>query len=172
MNNLNTFYNSILNINNKDYEEKIKKIVLEEKRDLIARGLELDGFCKYLANQIECRIKEELSGVHVYRLDLNDFNLVDHTILIVEYMTNKELKRLLIDPSFTQFIKKDNANLIKLDKWPGNHLDDFTLSSLEKIGLVEINNISFNNYLNSFTNESIDFNLDDYLLENKIGKKI
>ena len=44
-------------------------------------------------------------------------------------MTNKKLKRLLIDPSFTQFIKKDNAYLIKLDKWPGNHLDDYLLEN-------------------------------------------
>lgn len=172
MNNLNMFYNSILNINGKDYEDEIKKIVLEEREDLKTRVIQLDGFCKYLANQIEYRIKEELSGIHVYKIDLNDFGLVDHTILIAEYMTNNKIKRLLIDPSYVQFIKKDGAQLVTLNKWPGDNIDEKTIFNKIKYGLVKINHLSFNSYLNSFTDNKVNIDLENYLLESKISKII
>lgn len=173
MDNISEFYNSILNINGKDKEEEIKRIVREEKEDLSGRTDELNGFCKYLANQIKCRINEEMSGVHAYQIDLNDFNLVDHTIIIVEYMTNSRMKRLLIDPSFIQFVKKENTELVKLDKWPSDIIDKNTMINLLKHGVVEVNNLSFNNYLESFSGGVIiNFNLDEYLLESRIGKKI
>lgn len=171
MNDLNMFYNTILNINDKDYEEEIRKIVLEERTDLLTRVKKLDGYCKYLANQIEYRIKEEIGGIHIYRIDLRDFNLIDHTILIAEYMFNKEMKKLLIDPSFSQFVKKRQAHLIKLEKWPGDIIDENTIFNQIKYGVVKINDLSFNNYLNSFREESIDINLDEYLLDSKINKK-
>lgn len=125
-----------------------------------------------MANQIKYRINQEVLGVHIYKIDLNDFGLVDHTILIAEYMANSQMKRLLIDPSFIQFVKKDNTHLIKLDKWPGDNIDGNTLSNLVEYGVVEIDNLSFKNYLDSFAGVSVKFNLEDYLLENRIGKKI
>ena len=171
MNDLNEFYNSILNINNKDYFEEIKRIVIEERTEVNTMVDQLDGFCKYLANQIEYRIKKEIPGVHTYKINLNDLVFVDHTILIVEYMTNSQMKRLLIDPSFTQFIKKNNAQLIKLSQWPGDKIDESLMTNLVKYGLVEIDNLSFQNYLNSFVETHVKFDLEDYLLENKIRKK-
>jgi len=70
MDNISEFYNSILNINGKDKEEEIKRIVREEKEDLSGRTDELDGFSKYLANQIKCRINEEKSLI---KLDENTY---------------------------------------------------------------------------------------------------
>lgn len=172
MDDLSDFYNSILNINGKDKEDEIRRVVLEEKEDLSRRTDELDGFCKYLANQIECRINEEISGVHTYNINLNDFDLVDHTILIIEYMTNSRMKRLLIDPSFIQFVKKENAELVRLNHWPSDFIDKNTLTSLIEYGVVEIDNSSFKNYLHSFSGGVSDFNLDDYLLETRIGKRL
>ena len=172
MNDLDKFYNSILNINNKDHYEEIKDIVLEEREDLSTRVDQLDGFCKYLANQIEYRIRQEIPGVHTYKIDLNDLVFVDHTILIIEYMSNLQMKRLLVDPTFIQFVKKDNAQLIKLNKWPGDNVNKNILLNLVKYGLSEVDNLSFQSYLNAFSETSIKFNLEDYLLENKIGKKL
>lgn len=171
MNDLNEFYNSILNINNKDYFEEIKRIVIEERTEVNTMVDQLDGFCKYFANQIEYRKKKEIPGVHTYKINLNDLVFVDHTILIVEYMTNSQMKRLLIDPSFTQFIKKNNAQLIKLSQWPGDKIDESLMTNLVKYGLVEIDNLSFQNFLNSFVETHVKFDLEDYLLENKIRKK-
>lgn len=172
MDDLKDFYNSILHINRKDFENEIKKIVKEETEDLISKSNELDGFCRYLANQIECRINEEIGGVDIHTIDLKDFGLVDHTILIIEYMTNSKMKRLLVDPSFTQFVKKDNSQLLKLESWPSVIIDKNILSNLLKYGVVEIDNALFNNYLNSFGGKITNFSLDDYLLESRIGKKI
>lgn len=172
MNDLDKFYNSILNINNKDHYEEIKDIVLEEREDLSTRVDQLDGFCKYLANQIEYRIRQEIPGVHTYKIDLNDLVFVDHTILIIEYMSNLQMKRLLVDPTFIQFVKKDNAQLIKLNKWPGDNVNKNILLNLVKYGLSEVDNLSFQSYLNAFSETSIKFNLEYYLLENKIGKKL
>ncbi len=81
-----SFYNQILNIDKKDKTEKIKNIVLEEKQKLGNQVDNLDGFCKYIANQIKFQISTTLSGVHVYDLDLEELVGVDHVALIVEYM--------------------------------------------------------------------------------------
>lgn len=172
MSELNNFYNSILNINNKNQKEEIIRIVLEERKDLSNHVNQLDGFCKYLANQIACRINREISGVHTYEIDLNDLVSVDHTILIAEYMSDFQMKRLLIDPSISQFVKKANTQLVKLNKWPGDEIDKNILFDLIKYGVVEVDNLSFQNYLDSFTELNIKIDLEDYLLQNKIGKKL
>ncbi len=169
MNSLYDFYNSILNIEGKDKEADIKAIVFDEREKLADKVLEFDGFCKYLANQIEYRIVQDISGVHTYKIDLNDLVYVDHTILIAEYMTNSNMKRLLINPSFSQFVRKDNSNLVKLVEWPGDKIDRNLLSNLLTSGVVEVNNDSFKNYLNSFGRVDDNFSLDNYLLEGKIG---
>lgn len=169
MSSLYDFYNSILNIGNKDKELDIKRIALDEREKLTDKVLELDGFCKYLANQVEYRIGQEISGVHTYKIDLSELVFVDHTILIAEYMANSNMKRLLIDPSFSQFVRKDNSSLIKLDEWPGDKIDKGLLFNLLNSGVVEVNNNSFKNYLDSFGYVNDNFNLDDYLLESKIG---
>lgn len=165
MSNLYDFYNSILNIEDKDKESEIKAIVLDERKKLTDKVFSLDGFCKYLANQIEYRIVQEVSFVHTYKIDLRDLVSVDHTILIAEYMTNSNMKRLLIDPSFSQFVRKDNSSLVKLGEWPGDKIDNYLLSNLLTSGVVEVNNDSFR----KFGNVDNNFDLYNYLLESKIG---
>lgn len=171
MKELEKFYQSILNIGNKDHMTEIKRIVIEERALLNDKGLELDGLCKYIANQIECRIKEEIPGVHINKIDLRDFNLVDHTILIVEYKKDSEMCRLLVDPTFTQFVRKENTELIKLDSWPGDKINKSTLSSLVSDGLVEVDNATFQNYLDSFSEVSVSVDLDEYLLKERIDNR-
>ena len=92
---LESFYNSILNIGNKDKYNDIVKIVKEEKARLLENTDSLDGFCKYLANQIKYEIKTNLSGVWVNSIDLNELVQVDHVVLLAEYHNNDDMKKEL-----------------------------------------------------------------------------
>ena len=58
MENINDFYNSILNIRDVDYSDKIKSIVLQEKRKLESKITDTTGFCKYIASQIENKLRD------------------------------------------------------------------------------------------------------------------
>lgn len=164
MTDINSFYNSILNINRKDRKEEIKGIVLEEKSKLIDQVERMDGFCKYIANQIKYQISTSLSGVHVYYLNLEELVGVDHVALIAEYMKSDNLIRLLIDPTFIQFVRKEDSKLIQLDAWPSDKIDDKDLIyDLIDSGVSLIDNDRFKQYVNSFSNVCFEYNLDDYL---------
>lgn len=169
MSDLNDFYNSILNIDTRNKDSNIKKIVLEEKEKVLQEVKSLEGFCKYLANQIEYRLKKEVPGIHVYSIDFDELIGLNHTILIAEYKKNTNMKRLLIDPSFSQFVKKDNNTLINLEEWPSDRINKQTLEELLNNGLIEINNEIFRDYLNSFGLNNLNFDLDKDILESKIG---
>ena len=160
---LDSFYNSILNIGNKDKYNDIVKIVKKEKTKLLESAASLDGFCKYLANQIEYEIKTNLSGVWVSSIDLNELVQVDHVVLLAEYRNNNEMKRLLIDPTFSQFTKSRDKKLVGLTSWPSENLDVNFRDKLLTDGVVEVDDTSFNRYLDSFGNHYQDINLDSYL---------
>ena len=130
-----SFYNSILNIGNTS-KEVIIKIVLEEKKKLEDKTSNLDGFCKYIANQIDVRLKE--LNIKTYKIDLKNIVDVDHVVLIAEYKVNDQIKRLLIDPTFSQFQKSENKILVKLDKWPSDKLDSSILNPLLENGAIVI----------------------------------
>ena len=156
-----SFYNSILNIGNTS-KEVITKIVLEEKKKLEDKTSNLDGFCKYIANQIDVRLKE--LNIKTYKIDLKNIVDVDHVVLIAEYKVNDQIKRLLIDPTFSQFQKSENKILVKLDKWPSDKLDSSILNPLLENGVIDIDNNIFNKYINAFSNNLISINLDEYLI--------
>ena len=101
--------NSILNIRSVDYKDDIYEIVSDEMNNLNAQVDDVSGFCKYIANNIEVRLKE--LGIKTYNIDLNDIG-VDHVFLICEYR-NKKMMRFLIDPTFEQFTRRDNKLLVK-----------------------------------------------------------
>lgn len=166
---LDNFYNSILNIVDKDRFDEIKRIVIEEREKVLKEVHDVLGLCKYLANVIEVNIHNNLSGVWVNKLDLNDLFLVDHVVLIVEYKYNNAIKRLLIDPTFMQFVKDDNQKLSKLNKWPSDLLDKEFVDTLLKDGLIEIDNISFNKYLRAFGYKD-ELDLNELLLKENLNK--
>ena len=167
---LESFYNSILNIGNKDKYNDIVKIVKEKKARLLENTDSLDGFCKYLANQIEYEIKTNLSGVWVNSIDLNELVQVDHVVLLAEYHNNDDMKRLLIDPTFSQFTKPSDKKLVGLASWPSENLDESFRDKLLTDGVVEVDDTSFNRYLDSFGNHYQDINLDRYLRDRKADK--
>lgn len=162
---VNFSYNSILHI---DKKEIIKNIVKKEKEKLLFKTQDLAGFCKYIANQIECELKEK--SITAYYIDLNEIVGIDHVFLIAEYMSDKILKRILIDPTISQFVKSEEKQLLKLQNWPSEKMDSEMLENLLKNGMVEIDNWLFNNYINSFNSVNQNINLDEYLLEKRLGK--
>ena len=169
MSELHNFYQSLLNLRQKDETERIKEIVLEEKQKLTNQTTDLTGFCKYIASQIEYRLNQ--LNIHTYWIDLKDIIQVDHVILIAEYMTNNKLKRILIDPTYNQFTKNSNYKLVKLKEWPSEKLDSNILNSLLTEGIIEIDDNKFINYINSFTDKNLHISLDSYLMTERIGKK-
>ena len=152
MNDISDFYDSILNIGNIDKFEKIKEIVNIERKKLLNQVNELDGFCKFIANQIECDIKENISGVKTTLIDLNDISNIDHVFLIAEYRFNNEIKKILIDPTFVQFTKQKNKALVNLKYWPSEKLDSNFVDILLKDGLIKVNEEDLKNYLRAFNN--------------------
>lgn len=163
--NLYDFYNSILNIGNSDKLDVIKKIVSEEKEKLLTHTDSLEGFCIYIASQIEDKLKQE--NITTYYIDLNELLNVDHVFLIAEYMADEKIKRILIDPTFEQFTKTDNRKLLKLDEWPSQKLDADFVNSLLESGYYLVDNDKFNSYINAFSKEKLEFNLDEFLLEQR-----
>lgn len=168
MEELQKFYQSILNIRQKDVYDIIKTITLEESKIIHQQTKDLTGYCKYIAFQIESRLKKE--NINTYWIELNDIVNVDHVVLIAEYMLNNKLKRILIDPTFSQFTKDDKHQLVRLKEWPSEKIDKNLLNNLLTDGITEINNNTFNNYLNSFGSINYEICLDNYLLKQKIGK--
>lgn len=165
------YKNKLLNIRSIDHSQKIYDIVLEEKNNLLLRVDDISGFCKYIANQIEARLKEIC--VKTYLIDLYDIN-VDHVFLICEYRYQDEMVRYLIDPTYIQFTKDIGKKLIALEEWPSDKLDKRTLKELLSKGLVKLDNDIFNNYLNSFNYPINNIELDKYLFNirmDKISKK-
>lgn len=117
MNNIDDFYNSILNIRiqqNEKTKQLIKGITKNAVDEVKKVTPNLEGFCKFLASEIQEKLEQ--NGIKNYWIDLNDLVAVDHVVLIAEYRTNEGLKRFLIDPSFIQFTKQENKKLIKLDE--------------------------------------------------------
>lgn len=163
------FYNSILNISNADKKRIIKTIVFEEKEKLSLMVDDFTGFCKYITNQIQCRLENE--NINTYLIDLNNIVGVDHVFLIAEYKYNNNLIRYLIDPTYSQFTKDDSKQLVTLDFWPSTKLDDEILKNLLSNGLIEVDERLFNDYINSFSKQLIEIDFENYLFDLKFQKK-
>lgn len=162
--NLNDFYNSILNIGStKDYELDILSIVSNEVKELSKHTDSFDGFCKYLAEKIS--IKLNGLGIRNDIIDLNSVLNIDHVFIICEYMYKGNLKRFLIDPTYSQFTKKEGMSIVRFDVWPSEKLSKEILDDLLNKGMVQINSESFSNYLSSFRKNKVDVNLDEFLMK-------
>lgn len=162
----NDFYNSILHLSSTNIGD-IEQIIKTEKSKILDITQDLSGLCKYIANNIEIDLNK--IGVTTYYLDLNNIIDVDHVSLIAEYKNNNQINQILIDPTYQQFTKNDNK-LLKFKEWPSEKLDKNTLDSLLTKGYVSLNNEIFNNYLNSFTENKIQYNLEDFLLKDRLKK--
>lgn len=163
------FYNSILNINDIDKSQIVKTIVSEEKEKLSLMVDDFSGFCKYITNQIQCRLEEQ--NINTYLIDLNHIVEVDHVFLIAEYKYNNNLVRWLIDPTYSQFTNDNSKKLVTLDFWPSSKLDNKILEKLLSDGLIKVDEQLFNNYINSFSRQLIKIDFENYLFDLKFQKK-
>lgn len=164
MSDLNDFYSKILNIRTKDVEKIVDQIVAEEKEILFSQVQDTEGFCIYLSQNIMQRLKNE--NINVVELDLNDFDLIDHHALLVQFRQSYETNNILIDPTYSQFVSSTSKSLINLKEWPSNLLEKELLDKLLIKGYSLITNEGFNNYLKSFGyNEKVD--LDTYILDKR-----
>ena len=92
-------------------------------------------------------------------------------VLISEYKSKQEIKRVLINPSYVQFVKKNDAKLLKLETWPSEKLADKTImQDLLETGITELNDTKWKDYLQSFSKEKITTNLNQFLLEQSLEK--
>lgn len=161
------YIDKLLNIRDFDYSNQIQNIVSEEKKKLLTHTGDLAGFCKYIANQIEVRLKE--LGIKTYLMDLYDID-IDHVFLICEYRYQDKMIRYLIDPTYIQFTKDIGKTLINLKEWPSEKINPKILKELLTNGLVQLNNDNFNNYLQSFNYPDKKLDLDTYLLNYRMSK--
>ena len=146
MNNIDDFYNSILNIRiqqNEKTKQLIKGITKNAVDEVKKVTPNLEGFCKFLASEIQEKLEQ--NGIKNYWIDLNDLVAVDHVVLIAEYRTNEGLKRFLIDPSFIQFTKQQNKKLIKLDEQPSEKIKNkMIVQDLVQTGVTQLDNDIWN----------------------------
>ena len=167
-----SFYNSILNIANKNseaVEKTVREITQEETEKVLDLSPSLDGFCKYLASQIKEKLEE--NGIKSYWIDLDDIASVDHVVLIAEYRAEDSIQRLLIDPSFSQFTKKENATLVSLDEWPSEKIKNKTIvNDLLETGVTPLTQERWQDYISSFSKEPIEADLDMLLLTTSLNK--
>lgn len=90
-------------------------------------------------------------SIRNYWIDLNYLINVDHVILIAEYRTEKGMEHLLIDPSFTQFTKQENKNLLKFTEWSSEKIKNKTIvDDLITTGVTEIDDKKWQDYISSF----------------------
>lgn len=173
MNNIDDFYNSILNIRLqentkvKDLVQGITKNAVEEVKKVAPT---LDGFCKFLASEIQEKLDQ--NGIRNYWIDLNELVNVDHVVLIAEYRTTMGMQHILIDPSFQQFVKQENKKLIKLDNWPSEKIKDKNMvEDLIKTGVAELDERRWSDYVTGFTEHSQNITLNN-LLKGKLKREM
>lgn len=165
MSKLNDFYSNILNIRQNDIESTLEQIVSEEKESLLKEVNDMEGFCIYITQNIMERLKNE--NINVVELDLNDFDLIDHHALLIQYRDSFGIKNVLIDPTFSQFVPSDSKMLIKLKEWPSELLDESLLDKLLTKGYSLVTNELFNNYLRAFGYANSVIDLDTYFINKK-----
>lgn len=84
-------------------------------------------------------------------------------------IVNDEVKRLLVDPTFVQFID-DNNKLSDLKLYADRNCEDNILVlDLLTYGVSEIDSVDFNKYLNYFNYDNQYFELEEYLFQKRIN---
>lgn len=165
MDDLYSYYDFMLHIG-KINRSTIINIVYKEYYELFTKVSESSGFCKYLSNQIMDSLKK--NQIKSWILDLNTIVGIDHVALISEYKESGEVKKILIDPTFVQFVKKDDQKLIKLKQWPSELMNPKYVKELLTTGVLDIDDDIFNEYLNAFTDKHVHIGLNEWLFSQKM----
>lgn len=171
MSNMNAFYYEILNIGKKEKNniDIIKNVVSKYKNNI----KDTEALCKVLSNNISFDLEE----LGISNKVLNTYQLLEsyeHEFVIAYYKFDNQIRYILIDPTYEQFIKRGNDLNKRLAEWPASVLAKTNggLAILREIlskGFMEVDNSLFKLYLGSFINTineiGIDVELEDIMLK-------
>lgn len=156
--------NSMYDIRKQDKKEKIQQIVLSVTQKALAKAQSTNGLDKYIAYELMHEIKSNINDVHIYYINLEEITEFEHSSIIAEYKEDLSLKRLLIDPTFSQFVDANTNNLID------TLLNKELIKNLNDSGVVEVDDKVFNDYINMFSQRKVNYNIEDYLIYDRLGR--
>ena len=151
-------------IRKQDKKEKIQQIVLSVTQKALAKAQSTNGLDKYIAYELMHEIKSNINDVYIYYINLEEITEFEHSSIIAEYKENLSLKRLLIDPTFSQFVDANTNNLID------TLLNKELIKNLNDSGVVEVDDKVFNDYINMFSQRKVNYNIEDYLIYDRLGR--
>ena len=151
-------------IRKQDKKEKIQQIVLSVTQKALAKAQSTNGLDKYIAYELMHEIKSNINEVHIYYINLEEITEFEHSSIIAEYKEDLSLKRLLIDPTFSQFVDANTNNLID------TLLNKELIKNLNDSGVVEVDDKVFNDYINMFSQRKVNYNIEDYLIYDRLGR--
>ena len=145
---INSFYDKILNISDKNIEDEIEKIVAKY------RYIDSEGMCKVLSRQIYY----DLLNKHISRQLINTKSLglsYEHEFLVCNSQINGKI--ILIDLAFKQFLRNKNKILLNFKEWPSDILGRSEigikiLSDLINYGYTTVDYNGLKLYLSSIAN--------------------
>ena len=167
------FYETILNINTWDTKKVISIINRLIKLEMLEVNEYVDsyeGLCKVFANNLYNRLSD--MGLNVKKVNLNELykEMREHVFLIMSYRDmNNNFNYILIDPTYEQFVKKDNAiSPLYYEAWPSEILQNINpnlLKNLLENRYSYIDDKNLQDYLRSFTNKKVNINLETIILD-------
>lgn len=176
---LEKFYYRILNIKDSTLEEKeiksIIKTVIEEELSKVENYTEtLEGLCKVVSSNILASLEEK--GIEASLFNTQDLlGIKEHIAIIASYLYKDKLKYILIDPTYSQFLKKQKVLLHPYyNLWPSEILEKTNPELLKELleeGYTEVDDTSFNEYLCSLTGKEnpilLKVNLGDIMISER-----
>ena len=167
------FYETLLNIQQWDS----KKIISILERCIKLEMLEVDkytddyeGLCKVFANNLYEKLTSY--GINVKMINLNELyrEMKEHVFLIMSYKDlENHFNYVLIDPTYTQFVKKDNKKSpLYFEAWPSEILQNTNPNLLknlinDKYSFIDDKNLQ--DYLRSFTDKQVKINLESIIID-------
>ena len=157
------FYQTMLNIQKWDPKEAIS---------IIERSIKLEMLENSNISTTNLYDKLNSYGINTKMINLNEIyrEMKDHVFLIVSYQDlNNNFNYILIDPSYEQFVKKENKKSpLYYEAWPSEILQNINpdlLNNLLRNKYSFINDKYIQDYLRSFTNKEVNNNLETIILE-------
>ncbi len=170
---LNSFYYKLLHIESKPLSEtyilwEIEETIKEEMDSIQNWSSSIEGLCKVASYHIGEMLRQK--GISIAYLNTKNFSCAfEHVALLVYYEISNEIKYILIDVTYEQFLPVANRRLNpKLKSWPGICLMENNFSLYENLctkGYSSITIKDLNDYMKSFgyTN-NLNNNLFDVIL--------
>lgn len=179
---LHSFYYDILNISKKNNNKEldvISDIVSHNKIELLNIAGSVEGLCKVIANNMSVELNK--NAVMHWVLNTKDIlNSYEHVFIVACFKQDNDLKYVLLDPTYEQFVTKENHVLLSsFTSWPSLILTKTDqgkklLQNLLNKGYSDIDETDINLYLGSFINEvdvnKVGFKLDSILVNGSKNK--